>query len=215
MMPLATVFAGFYRSPSILRPFGLALAQRGFDVAIRALPGHAGEPPLEPVTFEALVDRCRAQAPERTSLIVGESLGGMVALRIAQTARSPLRTVIAIDPPLTMKKQVDIHAAFRPGMPNALRSYADLFGVTSSGPEERDYRWLLSQASGVAVHVIAGGQRPPRTVLHADDRALIRATEGVALHERPDTNHMVLECDPEGAAEAIAALARASPATPP
>jgi len=208
MRPLATVFAGFYRTTNILRPFGLALARQGFEVVLRALPGHGEEPPLDHVTFEALVDRCRAQMPERTSLLVGESLGGMVALRIAQTARPPLSTVVAIDPPLTMQKQTDIHAAFRPGMPASLRSYADLFGVTPMGPEERDYRWLLAQTSDAAVHVIAGGERRPRTVLDADDRALIRAAEGVALHERHDTNHMVLECDPEGSAEAIATIAR-------
>jgi pimeloyl-ACP methyl ester carboxylesterase len=70
------------------------------DVLALTLPGHAGGPPLGPeLTDDTLVDgveRCIDDAGMREAHIVGNSLGGYVALRLA--ARGRARSVVALAP---------------------------------------------------------------------------------------------------------------------
>src|SRR3954469_16024028 len=74
--------------------------ERRHDVLAPTLPGHAGGPPLAgEVGAEAILDaveRAMDDAGFDTAHVVGNSLGGYVALRLA--ARGRARTVVALAP---------------------------------------------------------------------------------------------------------------------
>jgi pimeloyl-ACP methyl ester carboxylesterase len=78
----------------------LPALERGHDVLVLTLPGHAGGPPLAPeLSDETLVDQVE-QLIEAAGItdahIVGNSLGGYVALQLA--ARDRARSVVALAP---------------------------------------------------------------------------------------------------------------------
>jgi pimeloyl-ACP methyl ester carboxylesterase len=78
----------------------LPALERRHDVLARTLPGHAGGAPLDAaVGSEALVEdveRAMDEAGWETAHVVGNSLGGHVALQLA--ARGRARTVVALAP---------------------------------------------------------------------------------------------------------------------
>ena len=78
----------------------LPALEREHDVLAPALAGHAGGPPLEgEITRETLPDaleRAMDEAGFETAHIVGNSLGGYLALQLA--ARGRARTVVALAP---------------------------------------------------------------------------------------------------------------------
>jgi len=78
----------------------LPALERGHDVLAVTLAGHAGGPPLEGELDEATladaVERAMDAAGFETAHIVGNSLGGFVALQLA--ARGRARTVVALAP---------------------------------------------------------------------------------------------------------------------
>ncbi len=80
----------------------LPALERRFEVFAPTLPGHAGGPAFadgEEAGDEAIVDALEAQLDElgwEAPAVVGNSLGGFVALRLAQRGRA--RSVVAIAP---------------------------------------------------------------------------------------------------------------------
>jgi pimeloyl-ACP methyl ester carboxylesterase len=78
----------------------LPALERHHDVLAPTLPGHAGGPPLEGELSDTLVadavERAMDDAGFRTAHIVGNSLGGYVALQLA--ARGRARSVVAFAP---------------------------------------------------------------------------------------------------------------------
>ena len=77
----------------------LPALEREHDVLAVTLAGHAGGPPLPEVTDQALADRVEQAMDEaglETAHLVGNSLGGYVALQLA--ARGRARTVVALAP---------------------------------------------------------------------------------------------------------------------
>lgn len=155
-----------------------------------------------------------AEQSHGADLLIAESLVGLAALHMTGGAIEGLRLVIAVDPPLTMLKHVALHAAFRrEDVADMFSPYRGICGTEEGEPEERDYRAILEGRPAIETHILAGGERHPRTVLWAEDRALIRAADGFALHEFPEANHMVLGSATEEAADLIARLYRDSRAT--
>jgi len=78
----------------------LPMLERCHDVLAPTLPGHAGGPPLAGPVDDALipdaVERAMDEAGFETAHIVGNSLGGFVALQLA--ARGRARSVVAFAP---------------------------------------------------------------------------------------------------------------------
>lgn len=92
---------GFSCSPVVWQPV-LGGLRGSFDILAVALTGHAGGPELPagtPASVSALVDGVEREMDEsgfRTAHIAGNSLGGWIALELAQRARA--RSVIALSP---------------------------------------------------------------------------------------------------------------------
>jgi pimeloyl-ACP methyl ester carboxylesterase len=78
----------------------LPVLERSHDVLAPTLPGHAGGPPLGGTAGVALaadaVERAMADAGFRTAHIVGNSLGGYLALQLAERGRAD--SVVALAP---------------------------------------------------------------------------------------------------------------------
>jgi pimeloyl-ACP methyl ester carboxylesterase len=74
--------------------------ERRHDVLAPTLPGHAGGPPLaEPISdslFPDAVEQAMDEAGLETAHIAGNSLGGFVALQLAERGRA--RSVVALSP---------------------------------------------------------------------------------------------------------------------
>jgi len=73
----------------------LPMLERRHDVLAPTLAGHAGGPPLEGSLADA-VERAMDDAGFETAHIAGNSLGGYVALQLAERGRA--RTVVALTP---------------------------------------------------------------------------------------------------------------------
>ena len=110
----------------------LPALERRHDVLALTLPGHAGGPPLTgPVTDATMADaveRAMDEAGFATAHLVGNSLGGYVALQLA--ARGRARTVVALAPaggwapgdPAVAElfvRQREMHEALKAGAPHA------------------------------------------------------------------------------------------------
>lgn len=78
----------------------LPALERRHDVLAPTLPGHAGGPALTiPVTTDAVIDAVEAMMDDAgfaTAHLVGNSLGGYLALRLAERGRA--RSVVALAP---------------------------------------------------------------------------------------------------------------------
>ena len=89
-------FTDTWRSWELVLP----ALEHDHDVLALTLPGHAGGPPLGPeLTDDTLVDQVQESidaAGIHDAHIVGNSLGGYVALRLA--ARGRAKSVVALDP---------------------------------------------------------------------------------------------------------------------
>lgn len=98
---------GFTGSPASLRPWGEYLAAAGCAVAIPRLPGHGTSwPDLNRTGWPdwyAAVERDLLHLSEHcgTVIVAGLSMGGALALRLAQVRPAHVRALILVNPSLT------------------------------------------------------------------------------------------------------------------
>jgi pimeloyl-ACP methyl ester carboxylesterase len=119
----------------------LAQLERRHDVLAPTLPGHAGGPPIgDRVTTDEMLDRVEQMLDDagfETAHLVGNSLGGYIALRLAQRGRAA--SVVALAPaggwvvgdpalPQTLALFTEWQAAFR-----ALAAHVDAVVRTAEG----------------------------------------------------------------------------------
>lgn len=153
--PVLLIIHGAQRSSADLSGW-FNLCEPEFDAVFVDLPGHGRSPPTTAVTinnFAANVgDAVTAALGGRVVVVVGESLGGLVALALGGLHIESIRGVVAADPPITMAKQWYIRKGIssvvaRNPANQFLRSFAlNVFGVDSDGKvHERIYFPLIEQ----------------------------------------------------------------------
>ena len=99
---------GLQSGPSTWWRVGADLTTLGFEVATPTLPGHAGRP-IPPGA--SLADLADAVAPAGPAVVVGHSLGALVALELAARRPDLVRALVLEDPP---SRQVADPAALAP-----------------------------------------------------------------------------------------------------
>jgi pimeloyl-ACP methyl ester carboxylesterase len=172
--PVVVFLHGAGRSSASLVPWGDLLGDVA-DVVLLDLPGHGKSTPISPSTVsamgDALHDALQAALPDRQLLLVGESLGGTIALAIGGQADPHwIRAVFAADPPLTTAKLWSVTNSFRrfvagnPDHPFG-RVSRDAFGITPDDVEELIYYPLVGALRMPAL-IATGDIRllPPRQV---------------------------------------------------
>jgi pimeloyl-ACP methyl ester carboxylesterase len=173
--PVVVFLHGALRNSSVLVHWADTLEAMA-DVVLVDLPGHGRSDPVIPATVDALAASVHAALcgalPGRNVLLVGESLGGLVALAVGgQPDTGPVRAILAADPPLTTAKLWHVAAAFMPAIAQSPSdSYVsslgrEVFGVTLAGLEERIHYPIIAALR--VPGVIATGDLPllpPRSI---------------------------------------------------
>jgi pimeloyl-ACP methyl ester carboxylesterase len=132
------------------------------DAVFFDLPGFGQSDPIGEASVagmaECVFTAIKAAFPGRPVLIVGESLGGTVALAVGGLAgHTPVKAVFAADPPMTTGKLWSVARAHWAAMAQSesdtfIYRFADkVFGLTDSGVEERIYYPLLGRLRVPAV----------------------------------------------------------------
>ena len=98
------VVHGFTGSPASMRPLAEDLASRGFAIEMPRLPGHGTELKdllkvrWQDLAREAVAAFERLRARTTRQIAVGLSVGGLLAMRLAQTRGDELSGVVLINP---------------------------------------------------------------------------------------------------------------------
>ena len=137
--------------------------ERRHDVLALTLPGHAGGPPLSAVvdtgSFVDAVERALDEAGIETAHLVGNSLGGFIALQLA--ARGRARTAVALAP-------AGGWAANDPARERLLRFQRELYATINRSAVDADA--LVATAGGRrrATELVATNFEhiPPELIAH-------------------------------------------------
>lgn len=173
---------GFTGTPHDVRFLGESLTQRGMSVSGIALPGHATRiEDLEPITradwtdavtaaYDALAARCRRVA------VVGQSMGGLLALHLA--TRRPVAAVASLAAPLWLEgiARIVARSATRGVLRGRVRFLPKLGGPDVRDADERrinpSYRAFPARALGELLELMElvdaalPDVRAPLLVLH-------------------------------------------------
>lgn len=186
------------------------------DVALVDLPGHNTSSAFVPATLdrfaENVTEALLSLFPGRPMTLLGESLGGLVALKMATMPDLDLQGVIAADPPLTTVKQAQLQRAFMGFIeqddqkPEAefTRSLAyELFGYSPGQMLKEWARYDMLGAVRLPVDIITGDYhesyaiqlRAARCMIDDVDRLVVgQLYPGrVRFHIAPGAGHLVLE----------------------
>ena len=209
--PVLLLVHGAFRDSSVLFQW-INLFGTECDVVFADLPGHGRSPATTTATVESFAenigDAITAALSGRSIVVLGESLGGLIAIALGRLHLSPLKGIVAADPPLTMAKLWHVRRFLIDALANDpanqfLQSFAlNIFGVDADGnSHERIYYDLIEQVS-VPIHIITGDVPllPIRNVASVPcliddvDRYVVRRLFGDALQLAivTDCGHHVL-----------------------
>lgn len=163
--PILLMIHGALRDSSVLFDW-IHLCGSEFDVVFVDLPGHGRSPAIANVTITSFAanvgEAATAALGNRDVLVVGESLGGLVALAMGGLHIESIQGIIAADPPMTMAKLWHVRNAMSSIVASDpandfLRSLAaNIFGVDSDGnARERIYYDVVEQTR-VPVLILTG-----------------------------------------------------------
>lgn len=147
--PLVLFIHGALRSAATLLEWHQVLSPK-YDVMYADLPGHAASPAEGAFTIQSIADRFRqvikGSLAQRRVVVIGESIGGVVAAALGDGSVPQVCGVIAADPPLATAKQWPVQMSFSPLLAKAPEAAfihqfaADVFGIMAGGRiEERTY----------------------------------------------------------------------------
>lgn len=204
-LPLAIILPGFGRDFNALRPFAEALAK---DARCAFAHSYSFVEAFEDLTVEATARGLRrglealikAQRAD-TAYVIGESLGGVIALVLAQDPPRGLKGVIAVDPPLRTANLWPIAGAIRAqaargGLAKVAATQARLaLGIEDDGRQvELDHARLIARPFRTATTVITGDlPLMPVRSLDGGCPCLLSDEDRDRLHARHDADVVVLE----------------------
>jgi pimeloyl-ACP methyl ester carboxylesterase len=157
--------------------------------------------------------------PTRRIVALGVSVGGLVTMGL----RSPqVESALVIEPPLVMDKLWPMRDFLRRRLAEAaaddpVRAFiSNIFGITETGVEPRDYRALLDVVA-FPVTVLVGGrpllpERPIEqmpSLVDEPERALMASKPRVRLRLAPDAGHNLFEQANKVTSQHFEALLRA------
>ena len=139
---------GLWAAPSTWWRVGPALETRGWEVRRVALAGHAGRPLDGVRSLDGLADDVAEQHPDGADLVVGHSLGAVVALELVARHPAYARGVLLEDPPgpgRTRASREDAEARTREDVAAAADPYAAVTELLHGHPTwtRRDARTVL------------------------------------------------------------------------
>jgi pimeloyl-ACP methyl ester carboxylesterase len=210
--PIAVFVPGLGASLLLAAVHALTFLDR-FDVVICSLPGHSGSDELRDVSLAAFSDECAAlitssMPKARNLFVIGQSLGGLIALELAHRCPDQIRHVILLDPPFRLTRARParvLHQVWRftGSNPYHARICQEIMGfdaATGEAGPSRDYHELVR---GPFNCVLLRGGNPPGhmpSFVEDEDVATLCAHNpsiivGAQLH---GAGHTLLADDPVG-----------------
>ena len=163
--PVLLMIHGAMRDSSVLFDW-IHLCEAAFDVVFVDLPGHGRSPAIANVTIadfaENVGEAATAALGNRAVLVVGESLGGLVALAMGGLPIESIQGIVAADPPMTMAKLWHVRNAMSSIVASDpanhfLRSLAiNIFGVDSDGTAHERVYYDVVEQTRVPVLILTG-----------------------------------------------------------
>jgi pimeloyl-ACP methyl ester carboxylesterase len=209
--PLVVMLHGALRHSGVLAGWVAQLEPR-FGVLLVDLPGHGRSPPCGTASVrsfaENIGDALEPFIRNRPTLVVGESLGGLIALALGGINPPSVKGVIAADPPLTTAKLwhvVDALKSAKAAYPDNrfIQEFArNIFGVGDGGEAiERNYYPILGDLR--IPGLVMTGDLPlfPRRAVNGTpcllddvDRWVIETvfSDKVTLTQVPGSGHLLL-----------------------
>jgi pimeloyl-ACP methyl ester carboxylesterase len=204
-----------------------------FDIVLCELPGHGATGQVDAVSLEAFAAEYAAvidtALPRATGLaVIGESLGGLIALALARLRPDRIRSVIVIDTPFLLTRP-DLAAwiaeVWRNSgrRPYVRRICSDIMGFDPVHARVERLAPCYDMVRNIpvtCVHIIGGSQQSsgiPSAVSDADIAELLAANPAMLTTPRVGgTGHAVLLDNPAGARAALQAFIvnRVLPAVP-
>ena len=210
--PIAMFLPGLGASLLLAAVHALALVER-FDVVVCSLPGHSGSDDAAEVSlagfageFAALIAAALPRA--RNLFVMGQSLGGLIALELAHRCPEQVRHVVLLDPPFRLTRprpamllrQVWMFTGSQPYQARICREIMGFDPETGAIGPPRDYHALAG--GDFTSLVLCGGNPPGRlpSFVEEEDLAAVRALHpavliGARLH---GGGHTLLADDPGG-----------------
>ena len=200
-----------------------------FDVVLVDLPGHGRTPSDGQPTIRAFTARVRefiaGHFAGRDMVVLGESVGGLLALWLADGRTPEIKGVVVSDPPLTTSKQWAVFNNYLKPKAGPLTDflkafYASTFGYVGTGiTGERIYYPLVAGAK-VPTLILTGDlplfpvRNMPMQIpclIDEVDKTIIRwiGNPLVSLETIPDSGHLCLDCTREEARAAVNAFCAA------
>lgn len=210
--PVALMLHGALRNGSVLYPW-VRLLDTHFDVVFVDLPGHGSSPAIEEVGLETFTtnigDAVHSTFAGREVVVIGESLGGLIALAMGDGSIAEVRAVIGADPPLATRKLYHIAQAMRGMMAQEpantfLADFSQSFyGVRRDGILEERLYYHVFGALKVPALVLTGdfllppvpmpSQGVPCLMDHVDRYIIEQLFPGRAeIKIVPDCGHLML-----------------------
>lgn len=215
--PVLFLLHGAFRGAASLKPFANLLPE--FDVVYGHLPGHSGAAVWEDPTIDAM-GRAFAEAlaipplKGREFVLVGESVGAVVAIAAAGHVTPGLRAAVAFEPFLSTSKlwmmATALEGAKSIGYPQPEKLGESVFGLLSA--TDRNYATLLSKVTA-PLHVVTGDlplhpkreMRETPSLVDDEDRRVLREA-GATVHTLPG-GHRLLDDSPQACAQIVRLLA--------
>lgn len=151
------VIHGFTGTALAVRPLAEALARRGFRVEVPRLPGHATHwrdlVPMRYHDWRAEVQRVVERQAEccRTVVLVGQSMGGTLALDLGSVGNAKVAGVVAINAQVLdreglMGRLAPLLSRVAYAVPSRVAGLPP-DDVSRPGMSERGYRWVPARAA--------------------------------------------------------------------
>lgn len=221
-LPVVVALHGFLRTSKMLLPVLEPLAAEAELVNI-SLPGHGYSPSIPRADLDkvsaAIVSTVGQLVPRRKVVLLGESLGGLVAAAAAPKVDAAFS--LLLDPPLAMGKQWTVQRDIRAvckqaGVNDVSRITAiaeTVFGMEPTGIRDLRYHDLLRPIAGRCA-ILTGDEPllPERhnltnvpCCLDDEDLALIRDRFGDAIQVMRfgGTGHVLVDQQPAGVVHVV------------
>lgn len=211
--PVALLIHGALRNSNNLKSWIPILSDR-FDVVIADLPGHGRSPGEGDPTIAALIPRFKELVARhfehRDIVVVGESIGALIGLGLADGQVPQIKGVLAADPPLTTAKQWAIFVNFQrraakvPLLGDYLMSFMlEVFGYTPEAIVADRIYYKYVDAVKIPVLMLTGDVplwpvRPQTTIpclLDATDRWMLGTLKNpnISLTTIKGSDHLCLD----------------------
>ncbi|HEY1930717.1 MAG TPA: alpha/beta fold hydrolase [Acetobacteraceae bacterium] len=210
--PIAIFLPGLGASLLLAAVHALALAEH-FDVVVCSLPGHSGSEESSDVSLGGFADEFAALIASalpraRNLFVIGQSIGGLIALELARRCPDQIRDVVLLDPPFRLTRerpakvlrQIWMFTGCQPYQGRICQEIMGFDPVSGAVLPPRDYHALVR---GPFNCLLLAGSSPPGRIpsfVEEEDIAAVRAINpAILVGARTHAGgHTMLADDPRG-----------------